>query len=110
MISQIRAVNPFSVIVLTVSPLPIQSSFFKESVVAVDCVSKSSLRVGVEMVMHKGLENVFYWPSFEIVKWLSPHLSPVFGAGDAEHYRTISSDLVQLITDLFIESYFVPED
>lgn len=110
-IEQIRKVNPDSVVVLTVSPLPLGSSLTTDPVFILDCLSKSTLRVGVEYVMSRGLPNVFYWPSFEIVRWLSPHIARVFGVRDAAEgsNRHLPSDLVRLITDMFIETYFLPE-
>jgi hypothetical protein len=63
------------------------------------------MRLGVEYVMRQKLENVYYWPSFEIVRWLAPHVGRVFGV-DGQDNRHPKPALVTLITQMFIKAYF----
>ena len=72
--------------------------------VEVDCISKSTLRVAVANVMRDKIEGVFYWPSFEIVRWLAPHIAPAYGVDDGL-LRHVNTGLIDLITDLFVEYY-----
>jgi tetratricopeptide (TPR) repeat protein len=108
MIDCLRAIRPGLNVVLTVSPVPINRSFVHASAIQSDCISKSTLRVAAEEVIQAGLPSVHYWPSFEIVRWLSGHLppgsTPAFGAEDGES-RHVSRHLIDLIVELFLETY-----
>lgn len=73
-IHTIRQVNESTNIVLTVSPVPLQLNSSNPSVVQADCVSKSILRVAVQLVMDKKPAGVHYFPSFELFRWFSGHV------------------------------------
>lgn len=105
-ISTVRNLNPGIHVVLTVSPIPLKVSPDHPSVFGQDCLSKSLLRVAVEKVLSDG-DNLSYWPSFEIVRWLGGHVGPFFGI-EAEDQRHVSEDILKMITGLFIEKYFRP--
>lgn len=106
-ISRVREITPGIPVVLTVSPLPLNSSFGHPSVFGQDCVSKSTLRVGIEAVLQQNIPGVYYWPSFEMTKWLSPHVGQFFGVGGADN-RHVDPKILDLITDLFVDTYFKP--
>lgn len=106
-IAQLRAANPDMTIVLTESPLPLNKAVGHRSVFGQDCVSKSCIRVGLELVMQAAKEGVYYWPSFEMVRWLAPHRGQAFGIEDADN-RHIPTSMVDEITAMFIETYFRP--
>ena len=98
--------------VLTVSPVPLAGTTEFASAVIADCLSKSTLRLACqEVVSDQGLKDVFYWPSFEIVRWLGTHFGSahpdVYGADDGNS-RHVSAWLVDIIVDLFLE-HFGPE-
>lgn len=105
-IAQIREFSPSANIVLTVSPVPLAGTFERPSAVLADAVSKSVQRLTVERLLAD--EKLYYWPSFEIVRWLGAHLPPgaprAFGEEDGST-RHVSSWLVSLIMNLFVE-YF----
>ena len=95
--------------VLTVSPVPLGGTTERESAVIADCVSKSTLRVAADQVCAEDTgRHLVYWPSFEIVRWLSPHFgpdhAPVFGADDG-NTRHVSDWLVRRIVKLFVEHH-----
>jgi GSCFA family protein len=105
----IRQVNTTAAIVLTLSPVPLNATFRDISCVTADCVSKSTLRVAIDSVLEKNLEGVYYWPSFEVVRWVGPHLPwPAYGFDNAGNSRHPTRYLVALIMDAFIESFFTP--
>src|SRR6185295_16605355 len=82
-IDTIRSINKTAPIVLTLSPVPLKATFQGVSCMAADCISKSILRVALGETMSEHRANVFYWPSFEIVKWGGCHLPyPVYGTDD----------------------------
>jgi hypothetical protein len=96
-------------IVLTVSPVPLTGTTEMGSAVIADCVSKSTLRVAChEVVSQPENQDVLYWPSFEIVRWLGPHFGPehplVYGADD-DNTRHVSAWVVAMIIDLFLEKH-----
>lgn len=79
-----------------------------KSVLERDVVSKSTIRLTIEEAQ-KCVEFT-YWPSFEVVKWLSPHISPsvdfqAFGDPD-NNSRHVTRWIVDEITKLFIEHVF----
>jgi hypothetical protein len=108
-IELVRQVNPSAPIVLTLSPVPLRATFRDISCIAADCVSKSTLRVALDRVVAGKLDNVYYWPSFEIVRWVGGHLPwPAYGfnRGDSRH---VTRYLVAQIIDSFIEAFYTPE-
>ena len=106
-VDALRQLNPSIKIVLTVSPVPLNRSPGFESSVAADCISKSTLRVAVHNYLAKQPDNVFYWPSFEIVRWLGAHLPPVFGEDDGL-LRHVNQSMVNVITTLFLKHFVAP--
>jgi hypothetical protein len=104
----VRTVNPTAPIILTLSPVPLQATFREISCLTADCVSKSVLRVALDGVMSRELENVYYWPSFEIVRWLGAHVPwRAYGTDDGKP-RNVTRYLVAHIIDTFIEAFFTP--
>ena len=73
-----------------------------------DCVSKSVLRVALDRVMSRELEGVYYWPSFEIVRWCGAHLPWRSYGLDDRNPRHVSRYLVAEIIDAFVESFYTP--
>lgn len=105
-IDELKQIDESKPIILTLSPIPLRATFHNTSCMVMDCVSKSILRVAIANVMNEGNENVYYWPSFEIVKWVGCHISePVFGQ-DAVDQRHLSRFVPELVIDKFIEHYF----
>jgi GSCFA family protein len=101
----IRSVNPGAPIVFTLSPVPLQATFRPISCLTADCVSKSTLRVALDGVMERGLENVHYWPSFEIVRWVGAHV-PWRAYGHDGVARHVSRYLVVCIIRAFVEAFY----
>ena len=98
-----RALNPNVKIVITVSPVPLKTTFEFKSAMQADCISKSTLRVVAHEFVTKH-PDVVYWPSFEVVRWLGGHVGPYYGTDDDSALH-IGDDVVKAITDLFIEHY-----
>lgn len=108
-IEYLKSVNSSAPIILTLSPVPLKATFEGKSCVTSDCVSKSTLRVSINEVMNLGLDNVWYWPSFEIVKWVGCHLPyPVYGTDDGV-IRHVSRYIVLQILQAFINVYYGAE-
>ena len=60
-------------------------------------------------LMRDGREGVYYWPSYEVVKWVGPHLDwPAYGLHNRKP-RDVSKKLVAAIIDAFVEAYYTPE-
>lgn len=104
-----RAVNPALEIVVTVSPVPLEASFQRElSILAADCLSKSTLRNAVSLAADPG-HGIYYFPSFEFVRWLCPLLGLQPYARDDGHPRHVSGNVVAAICLLF-SKYFASSD
>lgn len=102
-VSHVKALNPDVKIVLTVSPVPLKTTFEFKSAIQADCISKSTLRVVAHEFVTKNPE-VIYWPSFEIVRWLGGHVGPYYG-NDDDAALHVGDDVVKAITDSFIEHF-----
>ena len=101
--------NPDAPVVLTLSPVPLMATFRDVSCITADAVSKSVLRVALDQVMRDGREGVYYWPSYEVVKWVGPHLDwPAYGLHNRKP-RDVSKKLVAAIIDAFVDAYYTPE-
>jgi hypothetical protein len=102
--------NATTKIVATLSPVPLEASFRpNSSVFASDCISKSIGRATMDAVLSENIDGVFYFPSYEIVRWMAPYYgrSP-FGADDG-HPRHVNDDLVKLACLTFLEYFATPE-
>ena len=102
----VRTINPEAPVVLTLSPVPLQATFRDISCVTADCVSKSVLRVALDDFMSENPENVYYWPSFELVKWGGAVFDWRAYGADARHVHRY---LVDCIVTAFVDSFYGPE-
>ncbi len=100
-------------IVITVSPVPIDSAIGLvepelKSAIEVDCVSKSRLRSALHEIMvseRATYSALYYFPSFEIVRWVAPMLDmPTFGLDDAAA-RHVSSPILDAVCSLFLQKF-----
>jgi hypothetical protein len=91
-------------IVLTVSPVPLRASFEYHSAIVADCVSKSTLRVVVDTLLREQQDYLVYWPSFEMVRWVSGHRGAVFGVDDGATAH-ISFKLIRDIVTAFVDRF-----
>ena len=101
----LRRVNPTLKIVYTVSPVPLNRSVGLDMpAVMADCLSKSTLRVAVDTYLRQAPADVYYWPSFEIVRWLYPHVASAYGIDDGQS-RHVNAGLVGLIVEKFLAHF-----
>ncbi len=107
-IQLLRTVNATAPIVLTLSPVPLGATFRGISCMTADAVSKSTLRVALDRVMATGPAGVYYWPSFEVVRWAGGHLDwRAYGIPDNKPHH-VSRYLVAKIIDAFVEAFYTP--
>lgn len=102
-LARLRSVNPSIKMVVTVSPVPLRTTFEFKSAVLADCLSKSTLRVAAQEFVNTH-PDVIYWPSFEIVRWIGGHVGPFFGADDGASLH-VNDAVIKAITDSFIQHY-----
>lgn len=89
----IREHRPDVPIIFTVSPVTLGATFRNDAAVISDCVSKSILRAAVDTVMRQDLPGLYYWPSFEIVRWFGAHMPrPTFTQFSAGPDGKVTSD------------------
>jgi len=69
-------------IIFTLSPVPLNATFVGRPCVVSDCVSKSILRVAIEQINQLNFNNWYYWPSFELAKWVPAHMDVKSFGGD----------------------------
>ncbi|HUK58752.1 MAG TPA: GSCFA domain-containing protein [Stellaceae bacterium] len=106
-VTTLRSLGDQRPIIFTLSPIPLLATFQKTSCVVMDCVSKSILRVAIANVCESRLDGVFYWPSFEIVRWVGSHIPTSMFGDDARDERHIAGFVAPLIMKHFIKHYFV---
>lgn len=94
-------------IIFTLSPVPLIATHRTDvNCMVADSVSKSILRVAIDQVMREGHENVYYWPSFEVVRWASGHAKyAAFGDDDGQP-RHVNERHVDTIIEAFVECFF----
>ncbi len=104
-IDRLREFNPDCSVVLTVSPAPLVASPFpKYDAFTLDCVSKSIIRAAVAMYMHEPQPDVFYWPSYEAMRWFYGHSDKKYGDEDGVTRHVNASD-VAVMMRLFAKYY-----
>ena len=100
-IKSIYEINPAIKIVMTLSPVPLGSTFEFSSAIVADCLSKSVLRAAIHEALLACNDNKpIYFPSFEIVRWVGSHAGNAFG--DDGLPRHISKEYVKQIIASFI--------
>ena len=103
-VRMLREFNPNVTIFLTVSPVPLKGTFERGSAIVADCVSKSTLRVAAEEVLRLDLPGIYYWPSFEIVRWAGGHTGDAFGVDDGSSFH-VSQALIERIMYNFVKTF-----
>jgi hypothetical protein len=73
-IDTIKALNLKNKIVLTISPVPLQYCKADQPVLTADFQSKAILRLAVTEIEKLAPANVYYFPSFEIVRGAAAHM------------------------------------
>ncbi len=104
-IQELKIISPDIKVFVTLSPVPLIGVTKDKSALERDVVSKSTIRLAIEEAQ-KCVEFT-YWPSFEVVKWISPHIAPsvnfqAFGDPD-NNSRHVSRWIVDEITQSFID-------
>lgn len=104
-VNLIKEINPSCQIFITLSPVPLIGVPSEYSVIERDVISKSTLRLAIEEASKE--VDFTYFPSFEAVKWIAPHIKSEIGYqsfGDPDNNsRHVSRWLVDEITKSFIE-------
>ncbi len=77
-IKAIREIGTNNKIVLTLSPIPLALSANDQPVFVADCISKSSLRVALDEVMRHRIEDIYYFPSFELLRWFATMVTGIW--------------------------------
>jgi len=105
-LAQVRSIRPDMPIIISLSPVPLKATTSDKSCITSDCISKSVLRVAIQELLDGSQDTaVFYWPSFEIIKWLGPHLPASF-FGEDGNPRHVNRFAVKAIVDSFVKNYF----
>jgi len=99
-------------IIITLSPVPLNATFQERPCVVSDCVSKSILRVSIDEALRNiNDKNVYYWPSFEYVKWIPSHMPIVtFGGKKGKKItdsRHVAETAVSNIISNFAKKFFI---
>lgn len=103
--AMVRDVNPDVHFVFSVSPVPLTASFEYESIIMADCVSKSTLRVAIDSLLKRSADpKLFYWPSFEVVRWLGGYSGGAFGEEDGSPHH-VSERYVDAIMEVFTDIF-----
>jgi hypothetical protein len=112
----IMTINPEAHCVFTLSPVPLDSAIGVEKSlpygsIELDCISKSTLRTALNEFFADRKDNdpkLYYFPSFEIVRWIGSMLTiPAFGYEDAAA-RHVSSDILNAVYGYFLQKFGVP--
>jgi hypothetical protein len=99
-----KRLNPAIKLVLTLSPVPLARTFEFHSAVVADAVSKSVLRAAIHEAVQKSPNDIFYFPSYEIVTWLGRYHGGAFGEDEGSP-RHVSAFYIDAILEAFIRNY-----
>lgn len=102
----IRTINKTAPIIFTLSPVPLKATFRPQSCVTADCVSKSTLRVALDQALSANFPDVYYYPSFEIVRWLGCNVPFVSFGAESGVSRHVSRFFVINILKEFVGAFF----
>lgn len=95
-----------TVVIFTLSPVPLNATFTKRPTIVSDCVSKSILRVALDVFFRKNTtQDVYYWPSFEMVRWVGAHTDMPTLYED-ETPRHVNKNIVHIIISNFVKKFF----
>lgn len=107
----LRTINNRAHIIFTLSPVPIDGALGIENTlrlgaVEIDCISKSVLRAALSEFLSGSVdERTYYFPSFEIVRWIAPNVeAPVFGNEDASS-RHVSQTILNGVYRYFLHKF-----
>lgn len=114
----VRSIAPKAAIIFTVSPVPIDSTIgiiepLNLSAIEIDCISKSTIRCALHEAMLSEFfiedKNIYYLPSYEIVRWIAPVIGiPVFGNEDAAS-RHVSNEVLNSICNFIYSNNDIEE-
>jgi hypothetical protein len=93
-------------IIFTLSPVPLNATFTNRPTIVSDCVSKSILRVALdEFFKNNDYNDVYYWPSFEMVRWVGAHTDfpTLFEDNTPRH---VNQQVVNVIIENFVGKFF----
>ena len=85
-VNALRTLNNNNKIVITLSPIPMVYSSCDYPVVVADCISKSNLRVAIDEILRARIKDVFYFPSFEIMRWAAPIVDLIWFEDDLQSH------------------------
>lgn len=100
----LRKLSKNKKIILTLSPVPLSVTFEKQSAVIADCLSKSVLRSSIENVIRDKEDFIYYWPSFEIVRWIGSYKGDAYGQEDGTSHH-VSEEYIDEIIGSFIKTF-----
>ncbi|MBX7199788.1 MAG: GSCFA domain-containing protein [Rhodospirillaceae bacterium] len=98
----VRKVRPDMKFVVTVSPVPLNTTFTAQDVITANTYSKSTLRAAADAFCARH-DNADYFPSYEMV--MSTHPDTAWKA-DRIH---VTQDVVDFVIGQFIGAYIAPE-
>lgn len=102
-IEHIKTLNTNNDIIISLSPIPLQACVSDHAFFVSDTLSKSTLRLAIEEVMHTAQHDVHYFPSYEVVRGVMPHFGSPWGKDGVS--RHVNSDVIHLIMELFMLGY-----
>lgn len=103
-LSLLRTVNPDVKVLLTVSPVPLIATYEDNHVLQSNTYSKSALRVAAQSIVDEN-ENVFYFPSYEIITGL--HNGNRYFEADL---RSVTPEGVANVMSVFSKHYLGKQD
>ncbi|MGE3333352.1 MAG: GSCFA domain-containing protein [Rhodospirillaceae bacterium] len=84
-LNAVRRISRNINIVMTLSPVHMARAISDYPAVAADAISKSTLRCALHEILSLRLQNTYYFPSFEILRWFGPMVDVTFGGVDIQH-------------------------
>jgi len=92
-VDALRRANPLTKVIFTLSPLPMSISVCDYPVAAADAISKATLRCALHEITKAKLEEVYYYPSYEVLRGMASMVDLIwFEDGLLSHIRRAWTD------------------
>ena len=102
-INALRAFHPSTQVALTLSPIPLRAVANDNPTLVADAISKSTLRVALDEIMQTRIGGIYYFPSFEILKWFAPMVAQIWFEDDMLIH--VRNDWIEYTMSKFMQFY-----
>ena len=106
-INALKSLNHKCSVIFTLSPIPLRHAACDYPVSVADCISKTVLRSALHEITMLRLKGVYYFPSFEILRWMAGTVDTIWFEDDMLNH--IRADWIEYTLSKFKQFYCAGE-